>query len=373
MPYHGPTPMRNKIRTLTINLEERSYPIHIGKDLLDCTSVFNECIGKNRTAIVTDETVAPLYLEQLKATLMNATVTEIVLPAGEEQKTLLTFERICTQLLQNRVGRDTTLVALGGGVIGDITGFVAACYQRGIDFIQVPTTLLAQVDSSVGGKTGVNHPLGKNMIGAFYQPRAVVIDLETLKTLPSRHFSAGIAEIIKYGMILDTRFFDWIQSNMNSLMERNEDIVAQAILNSCQIKARVVARDERESSGHRMLLNLGHSFGHAIEATAGYGKWLHGEAVGCGLLLAATLSHDLGYIKHEEVTKVTSLLKQAQLPYNLPANFNIDDLLNHMARDKKNVDGKYRLVLLKKIGEAFVTDKVTRPVIAEFLKTFNCT
>ena len=303
MACHSKAEIDGVTKTLRMDLGIRTYPIHIGKELLARSEVFRDCIGDNRICVITDEMVAPLYLERLCDTLDQGDRVRIVLPAGERQKTLATFEDVCSRLLQAGAGRDTTLVALGGGVIGDITGFVAACYQRGVDFIQVPTTLLAQVDSSVGGKTGVNHALGKNMIGAFYQPRAVVIDLGVLSTLPARYFSAGLAEIIKYGMILDADFFNWIEANMDRLMSRDDDALTHAIFRSCQIKAQIVARDERESTGHRMLLNLGHTFGHAIESVMGYGEWLHGEAVACGLLLAAALSRTRGYLDEDDVLR----------------------------------------------------------------------
>ena len=355
-------------KTLDIELGVRSYPIRIGRELLARADVFRDCIGTGRVCVVTDEVVAPLYLERLCDTLNRADTMRIVLPAGERQKTLATFEDVCSQLLQAGLGRDTTLIALGGGVVGDITGFVAACYQRGVDFIQVPTTLLAQVDSSVGGKTGVNHALGKNMIGAFYQPRAVVIDLGALSTLPPRHFSAGLAEVIKYGMILDIDFFQWLETNMDRLMSRDDDALTHAIFRSCRIKAQVVARDERESTGHRMLLNLGHTFGHAIESVTGYGKWLHGEAVACGLLLAAGLSREQGHLDDGEVLRVAELLDRACLPHKLPDGIRVDDLLASMARDKKHARMKYRLVLLEKLGKAFVDDGVTESAVANFLR-----
>ena len=365
--YYSKTGVNRVINTLSIDLGVRTYPVHIGKELLTRVDVLRDCVGDHRVCVVTDEMVAPLYLERVCDTLGQKDPVRIVLPAGERHKTLATFEDVCSRLLQARVGRDTTLVALGGGVIGDITGFVAACYQRGVDFIQVPTTLLAQVDSSVGGKTGVNHALGKNMIGAFYQPRAVVIDLGTLSTLPPRHFSAGLAEIIKYGMILDADFFGWLEANVDRLMARDVDALTHAIFRSCQIKAQVVARDERESTGYRMLLNLGHTFGHAIESVMGYGEWLHGEAVACGLLLAATLSRARGHLDDGDVSRVATLLDRARLPRKLPADARVDGLLAGMARDKKHTQGKYRLVLLEKIGKAFIDDSVTESGIADFL------
>lgn len=363
--------MPDLLKTVEIALGERAYPIHVGKDLAAVSGVLKERIRTPRVVVVTDETVAPLYLQAVYAALPRKPVMDVVLPAGEEHKTLATFELICTRLLEAGAGRNTTLVALGGGVVGDLTGFAAACYQRGVDFVQIPTTLLAQVDSSVGGKTGVNHALGKNMIGAFYQPRAVAIALDVLDTLPPRHFSAGVAEIIKYGMIFDVDFFGWLEDNVDSLMALDADALTHAISRSCEIKAQVVAKDERESSGYRMLLNLGHTFGHAIETAAGYGRWLHGEAVGCGLLLAAALSRDLGYVGNEEVGRVTSLLERAKLPGKMPPEIEVNDLLNLMARDKKNLDGEYRLVLLKGIGDAFVSGDVSREQVSKFLNAFH--
>ena len=360
--------MPDPLHTIEIDLGTRAYPINIGRGLLEDADYFNQPLRGGRIAIVTDETVAPLYLNRLRTTLARTNITEIVLPTGEEHKTLATFERICTQLLEANMNRNAILIALGGGVVGDITGFVAASYQRGIDFIQVPTTLLAQVDSSVGGKTGINHVLGKNMIGAFYQPRAVISDLNVLDSLPARHFSAGIAEIIKYGLILDQEFFAWLEHNMEALMAHDDAALTHAIVRSCEIKAQVVAQDELESSGHRMLLNLGHTFGHAIETAMGYGHWLHGEAVGCGMLLAATLSRDLGHLEDDEVQRIAALLERAALPREIPPELKADEMLDLIARDKKNINGKCRLVLLKKIGNAFVESAVTPQQLSEFLK-----
>ncbi len=354
--------------TLTVALGERAYPIHVGANLLDAADLLSERLRGDRVVIVTDETVAPLYLERVRAALAAVAVADVVLPAGEEHKTLASFEHICTRLLEIGAGRNTTLAALGGGVVGDVAGFAAACYQRGIDLIQIPTTLLAQVDSSVGGKTGVNHALGKNMIGAFYQPRAVVIDLDVLATLPARHFSAGVAEIIKYGMILDAEFFEWLEQNMTALMAREREVLTCAILRACEIKAEVVAKDERERGGHRMLLNLGHTFGHAIETATAYKHWLHGEAVGCGLLLAAAASRDLGYLENAQVGRVAALLERAALPRTIPPAITPEQMLELMARDKKNLGAECRLVLLKKIGDAFVSDGVGRRELRQVLQ-----
>ena len=354
-------------QTIWIDLGQRTYPIHVGAGLLETDRYFGDLLHHRRAAIVTDDTVAPLYLEHLRRALSDPAPIDIVLPTGEQHKTLSCFETVCTKLLQAGIGRNAVLIALGGGVVGDVTGFVAACYQRGIDFIQVPTTLLAQVDSSVGGKTGVNHALGKNMIGAFHQPCAVISDLKMLDSLPQRHVSAGLAEIIKYGLITDADLFVWLERNMQALMQRNGDALSHAIVRSCEIKAQLVAQDERESGGHRILLNLGHTFAHAIETALGYGRWLHGEAVGCGMLLAATLSHQLELVDGDTVARIRALLEQAGLPVKMPAALHPDELLNLITRDKKNLDGNYRLILLKRIGDAFVNAELTRREISNFL------
>jgi 3-dehydroquinate synthase len=307
--------------------------------------------------VVTNDTVAPLYLDRLMRGFPGDLRTaSVVLPDGERFKDLATLDRIYTALLQQRFDRHTTLVALGGGVIGDITGFAAASYQRGIDFVQVPTTLLAQVDSSVGGKTGVNHPLGKNMIGAFHQPRCVIVDTDTLGTLEDRQLSAGLAEVIKYGLIGDPGFFEWLESHMEALRARDPEALARAIERSCRDKAEVVAADERES-GRRALLNLGHTFGHAIETGTGYGNWLHGEAVAAGLCMAADLSRRMGWLGDDEVRRVRRLVQRAGLPADPPPEMDESRFLELMAVDKKVLDGRLRLVLLRDIGEAVVTDR----------------
>ena len=280
------------MQTLNLDLGERSYPIFIGNGLLQDKALLASSVKGNKVLIVSNETVAPLYMDTVAESLGQFNPVRVILPDGEQYKNLEYLNRIFDSLLENRCDRDVTLVALGGGVIGDMTGFAAACYQRGVNFVQIPTTLLAQVDSSVGGKTGVNHPLGKNMIGAFYQPKAVFIDIDTLATLPDTELSAGLAEVIKYGLIIDADFFYWLQKNMQKMVKRNNEALTHAIRRSCEIKADVVARDEREG-GVRALLNLGHTFGHAIEASQGYGKWLHGEAVAAGMVMAADLSHRL--------------------------------------------------------------------------------
>ena len=343
------------MQTLTVDLGERSYPIHIGGGLLDRADLIVPHLAQKRAAIVTNTTVGPLYLDRLTKTLEGAgvQVIPIVLPDGEVYKTWETLNLIFDALLTNRAERKTTLIALGGGVIGDLTGYAAASYQRGVPFIQVPTTLLAQVDSSVGGKTGINHPLGKNMIGAFYQPQVVLADTDTLNTLPERELSAGLAEVIKYGLIRDLPFLDWLEANMDKLVARDAEALTYAIYHSCRNKAEVVAADERES-GVRALLNLGHTFGHAIEAGMGYGNWLHGEAVAAGTMMAADLSQRMGLISAADVARTEKLFKQAKLPTVAP-NLGAEAYLNYMGVDKKVEAGKMRFVLFKKIGEAFVS------------------
>jgi 3-dehydroquinate synthase len=342
---------------LTVPLGDRSYPIHIGDGLLGDAALLAAVLPARRVAVVTNDIVGPLYLPRLQATWAAAGATpllEIVLPDGERHKTLPTVSRILDTLVANRFARDDLVVALGGGVVGDMAGFAAACYQRGVAFIQVPTTLLAQVDSSVGGKTGVNHPKAKNMIGAFHQPNAVIIDTETLATLPDRELSAGIAEVYKYGLIRDAAFFDWIEASMGALLARDGAALAEAIERSCRSKADVVGADERES-GNRALLNLGHTFGHAIETGAGYGAWLHGEAIAVGMCMAADLSHRLGWLGAPEVERIRALTLAARLPIAPPPGLGPDRFLELMAVDKKVLEGRLRLVLLKAIGEAVVT------------------
>jgi 3-dehydroquinate synthase len=355
------------MRTLQVKLDERSYPIHIGSGVLAQAELFTAAVG-TRAAIVTNETVAPLYGARLKAMLPEAPL-EIVLPDGEQHKTLEVMARIFDALLTARCDRQTTLIALGGGVIGDMTGFAAACYQRGVPFVQVPTTLLAQVDSSVGGKTGVNHPLGKNMIGAFYQPRAVLIDTDTLKTLPERELHAGLAEVIKYGVIQDPEFFAWLEQNIERLLKREAEPLAYAIERSCRNKAEVVAKDEREG-GLRAILNYGHTFGHAIETGLGYGAWLHGEAVGAGMAMAADLSRRLGWISEQDRGRIEALIARAQLPVRAPAQLTSARFKALMAVDKKVQSGKLRLVLLKRIGEAVITGDVAPALLEQTLE--NC-
>ncbi len=341
-------------RSLQVALGDRAYPIHIGQGLLADTRWYQPHIRGRQVMIVTNETVAPLYLAPVAQALAGYQVAQVILPDGEQYKTLEVWNRIFDGLLGNRFGRDCTLIALGGGVVGDMAGFAAACYQRGVAFIQVPTTLLAQVDSSVGGKTGVNHPLGKNMIGAFHQPGAVIIDTDTLNTLPDREIAAGLAEVIKYGLIRDPAFFDWLEVRMPALLARDSQALAEAIEHSCQNKAEVVAADEREA-GQRALLNLGHTFGHAIETGMGYGAWLHGEAVGAGMCLAADLSHRLGWLAADDLARARALITAAGLPVAPPPELTPQAFRDLMAVDKKVQDGRLRLVLLQGIGTSLVT------------------
>jgi len=340
---------------LQVDLGDRSYPIVIGQSLLSDVDVVGKHVSGQRVAVVTNTTVAPLYLDQITRTLTAAgkQVTPIILPDGEEEKTWANLMRIFDVLLAEKCDRKTTLIALGGGVIGDMTGFAAATYMRGVPFVQVPTTLLAQVDSSVGGKTGINHPLGKNMIGAFYQPQAVIADTATLGTLPARELSAGLAEVIKHGAITDAAFFDWIEANIGKLMARDAAALAHAIQRSCEIKADVVRQDEREG-GLRAILNFGHTFGHAIEAGMGYGKWLHGEAVGCGMVMAADLSQRLGYIDALAKARVVALVEAAGLPVVAP-NLGVERWLELMQVDKKNEGGQIKFILLRPLGTPLIT------------------
>jgi 3-dehydroquinate synthase len=344
------------MQTLNVELGERSYPIYIGNDLLGDPDLIKPFITGQQVMIVSNVTVAPLYLDKVQKSLDGFTCETVVLPDGEEYKNLETLNNIFDALLEKRFERKCTIVALGGGVIGDMAGFAAACYQRGVPFIQIPTTLLAQVDSSVGGKTGVNHPLGKNMIGAFYQPRCVIADTDTLNTLDDRQLSAGIAEIIKYGLIRDLPFLEWLEQNMDSILHREPDALAYAIRRSCENKADVVAADEKEA-GMRATLNLGHTFGHAIEAATGYGKWLHGEAVGTGMLMAADLSHRMGMLSSDDVQRVDNLIDHARLPTRAPANMDYQTFMKYMSVDKKVEAGAIRFVLLKSIGEAIITSE----------------
>lgn len=360
------------MQTLTVDLGDRSYPIYIGPGLLRNKDLYSPHIKGRQVLIVTNETVAPIYLDDVKSALTDYQVDTVILPDGEKYKDLDTLNMIFDELLDRRHNRTTTLVALGGGVIGDMTGFAAATYQRGVNFIQVPTTLLSQVDSSVGGKTAVNHPLGKNMIGAFHQPQAVIADTGTLETLPLREMAAGMAEVIKYGLISDSEFYLWLQDNVAGLMSGDDESLAEAIYRSCENKADVVAQDEREG-GIRATLNLGHTFGHAIEAHQGYGKWLHGEAVGAGMMMAADLSKRLGYLTEKDEHDLLRLLQAAHLPVKGPKDMSCDDYISRMAVDKKVLDGALRLVLLKGIGQAYITSDVPRDLLEETLMAYGAT
>ena len=342
-------------QTLMVELGNRSYPIHIGANLLDQPELLLEHIHGKQAVVVTNTSIAPLYLDKVMGHLSNLETTSVILPDGESYKNLDTLNQIFDQLLQQRHNRTTTLIALGGGVIGDMTGFAAASYQRGVNFIQIPTTLLSQVDSSVGGKTGVNHPLGKNMIGAFYQPQCVIIDTQTLTTLPPKEISAGLAEVIKYGLLGDGEFFTWLETNIHALRQLQHEPLVEAIYHSCAMKANIVAEDEQEQ-GRRALLNLGHTFGHAIETEQGYGKWLHGEAVGAGMSMAADLSQRMGWLTQHDIARINHLLDQAGLPCQAPKDMSADTFMQHMMVDKKVTNGQLRLILLKRIGEAIITN-----------------
>lgn len=341
------------MQTLTVDLGVRSYPIFIGQDLLQ-KALLQSYVKGRQVMVVSNETVAPLYLDALIRQFPDKQVDTVILPDGEAYKDLEHVNRIFDALLAKRHNRTTTLVALGGGVVGDMTGFAAASYQRGVNFIQVPTTLLSQVDSSVGGKTGVNHALGKNMIGAFHQPQAVLAATDALNSLPERELSAGLAEVIKYGLIHDASFLDWLEASMPDLRARKPEALAYAIYRSCEIKAEMVAQDEREA-GVRALLNLGHTFGHAIETDQGYGAWLHGEAVGAGIMMAANLSARLGWLSAADLARVERILLSAGLPVMPPAQMSSERFVELMAVDKKVIDGSLRLVLLKQLGQGVVT------------------
>ena len=353
--------------TLNVELGKRSYPIVVGSGLLRGKAFLDPYLAGEEAVVVTNETVAPLYLDQVATSLKDRRLICQVLPDGEQFKNLETFQSVFDTLLENRCSRSATLIALGGGVIGDVVGFAAACYQRGVAFIQLPTTLLAQVDSAVGGKTAVNHPRGKNMIGAFHQPTCVVSDTETLRTLDQRQLSAGIAEVIKYGLIRDAGFFTWLEENIERLIRFEDDALEFVILESCRHKAQVVANDEREA-GERALLNLGHTFGHAIEAATGYGSWLHGEAVAVGMMMAATMSQKMGWLDPEEPGRIRELLVRANLPVN---GMSAPDFLKHMAVDKKVSGGRIRLVLLKEIGDAILVSDYPDGMLDEVLDEFT--
>ncbi len=353
------------MRTLNVDLGDRTYPIHIGGGLLDSIHLANVIRGR-QVLVVTNDNIAPLYLDRVLSTLQDFDVATVVLQDGENHKRVDTLDFIFSEALMKRFSRNATMVALGGGVVGDMVGFAAATYQRGVDFVQIPTTLLSQVDSSVGGKTGVNHRFGKNMIGAFHQPIAVLIDTHVLETLPQKEMSAGMAEVIKYGLLGDQDFLAWIEANIHLLMARDAETVSIAIERCCQMKAEIVARDEREG-GIRALLNLGHTFGHAIEAHLGYGGWLHGEAVGAGMVLAARLSQAMGLITESDVTRIVAVCKGANLPVSPPSGMTADDFLIHMAVDKKNIDGRLRFVLMRSLGNGYVEEQVPSELLNDVL------
>ncbi|MDM8564407.1 3-dehydroquinate synthase [Candidatus Halobeggiatoa sp. HSG11] len=355
------------MNTLQVELGTRSYPIYIGQNLLRQPDLITSHIHGKQVLIVSNETIAPLYLNKVLTSLENFETKSVILPDGEQYKNLIVLNQIFDTLLRQHFNRQTTLIALGGGVVGDMTGFAAACYQRGVNFIQIPTTLLAQVDSSVGGKTGVNHSLGKNMIGAFYQPQSVLIDTETLKTLDNRQLSAGLAEVIKYGLINDKEFFEWLEANITALLKQDSQALSFAIARSCQNKADIVAEDEKES-GKRALLNLGHTFGHAIETGAGYGEYLHGEAVAIGMRLAAEFSAQLGWLDATSVSRILNLLEKAALPTEIPKELTSSQMLDLMQVDKKVIDGKIRLVLMESLGKSVVTDQFNLRDLEDFLK-----
>jgi 3-dehydroquinate synthase len=355
------------LRTLTIDLGERSYPIYMGRNILE-GSLLAKHLGKSRILVVSNETVGPLLRPALDAMLSGRDYKVLQLPDGEIHKNLDILNEIYSFLLAHNYDRGCTLIACGGGVVGDITGFAAATYQRGVNYIQIPTTLLAQVDSSVGGKTAVNHALGKNMIGAFYQPQCVISDTAVLESLPTRELVAGLAEVIKYGLIRDSDFTQWLEDNMGDLLARKHEALIHAIELSCRTKAAIVASDEREQ-GVRALLNLGHTFGHAIETHTGYSSWLHGEAVGAGMAMAAEFSRRRGWLKIEDVMRIRGLIRAAGLPLTPPAGMTADIFLQHMQRDKKVQNGRIRLVLLKAIGHAVITDDYPPELLREFLQT----
>jgi len=354
--------------TLNVDLGDRSYPIFVGSGLLSDVSLVRGPVDSRQIMIVSNEKVAPLYLAPIENAFSDRIIGKVILPDGEQYKTLDSFDRIISALLERGFDRSCTLIALGGGVVGDITGYAAACYQRGVDFVQIPTTLLAQVDSSVGGKTAVNHRLGKNMIGAFHQPRRVIADIATLATLAARELRAGLAEIIKYGLIADPELFSWLEANVQGLLDLDEDCVNYAVQRSCENKAAIVAKDELES-GIRALLNLGHTFGHGIENVLGYGSWLHGEAVACGLCMAADLSMRMGILDAADHERVISLTRRAGLAVSPPADIDPADLARAMQVDKKNRGGRIRLVLLRAIGDAFVCDDYPDREFRQVLKS----
>jgi len=358
------------VKTVNIDLGERSYEIRIAQGLLGDSNELLPWIAGSQAVIITDEVVAPLYLDKVSSSLSGKKVFEIILPDGENTKTLHMTERLFDELLKIPCDRNVTLLALGGGVIGDIVGFTAACYQRGVAFIQIPTTLLSQVDSSVGGKTAVNHPIGKNMIGAFYQPRRVISDIKTLSTLDTREFSSGMSEVIKYGLINDLAFFEWIEANIDAIMNKHVEALEYLVERSCLNKARIIELDEKEG-GVRALLNLGHTFGHAIETGMGYGRWLHGEAIAIGIVMAADMSKKLGWLGGEEVERIKTLLSCAQLSVEPFSGIDRDKIIDLMRRDKKVQDGNIKLILMRAIGQAEIVDNYCEAALHSTLEHYT--
>lgn len=368
--------MSSAMQTVNISLvdnhKDRGYPIHIGPDLLSQPELLRRHIHGTQVLVVSNETIAPLYQETVAPALNAYNVRYVNLPDGEAHKNLNILNSIFDELLTAEFDRSCTLIALGGGVVGDMTGYAAASYQRGVDFIQIPTTLLAQVDSSVGGKTGVNHALGKNMIGAFHQPNCVIADTTTLSSLPDSELRSGLAEVIKYGLIIDSEFFHWLEENMPAVLSRDPVALAYIIRRSCEIKAEIVTNDERER-GQRALLNLGHTFGHAIESALGYGSWLHGEAVAAGTAMAMDLSWRMGWLPQEERARALELFEQVGLPLAPPATMTVEKFLQYMQRDKKTLDGRLRLILMKSIGDAVVSDDFPQQTLQETLAYYCST
>lgn len=357
------------MKTLVVNLEDRSYPIYIGSELLQNPQIFAEHINASQVMLVSNTTVAPLYINKILSSLEKYQLSQVILPDGEQYKSLETLNQIFDSLIENKHHRTTTIIALGGGVIGDMAGFAAACYQRGVNFIQVPTSLLAQVDASVGGKTAVNHPLGKNMIGAFHQPQAVIIDLDTLKTLPEREFNAGMAEVIKHALIHDAEFLTYLEANMTAIQKHEPTALQEVVSKCCAIKAEIVSQDETEQ-GKRALLNFGHTLGHAIESGLGYGKYLHGEAVAIGMLFAADLSCQLGYLNQQDLIRIRNLLQAANLPTKIPQELSVEKYLDLMAVDKKVQAGKLRFIVLEKLGKSVILDTISDNMVKHAIR--NC-
>ena len=362
--------MSSNQKILNVDLGDKSYPIYIGSNLLSNKSYLENHISGQQVMVVTNSTVAPIYLDTVTKLLDKFQVEVTILPDGEKFKTLETTKIIFDALLNVKFDRSATLIALGGGVIGDITGFAAASYQRGINFIQIPTTLLSQVDSSVGGKTGVNHELGKNMIGSFYQPKAVIIDVDTLETLNDREFSAGMAEVIKYGFLGNISFLSLLEKNIDAIMNRDKDLIIEAVYQSCQDKAKIVAEDEFER-GKRALLNLGHTFGHGIENVLGYGTYLHGEAISIGMYMAAKLSELEGHLQFKDLERVKNILIKANLPINIECEVSSENLIKAMSIDKKAIDGNIRLVLLQDLGNSYLSDSYSKDNFHQVISIFS--